>query len=684
MLDSKILDLQKNIEEKRQIFGKKFENFLTSKSHIFLKKADHFLHSKSFIFWSVSLVFLLSIFLRSTLNIGANSASYIDLSTKLLSGKYYHNFFTDISPLSFFFHLIPHLAAKFTGLNQIILSDIFVNLLGIFSICASTLILRKSRLTAVDQNIIILSFALGIFLRAFDLQSNEFSTNSSFFLIFAFPYIAFSFARKTTFSNAELYCRGALAGLIPCFNFTYAILPLIIETHLFWQKKSPKFFLNPDKLLMILISLGYLLFMINFTPEFFEFLQPMWSSIHSQNSFKKYLEALLEIVFFSGIFLIFLREKFQSENKILLAVFLAASLIFLFCHSESTFLALSTASIFKIFYDFLKSEEFNFAKNKFILGFLLIWPFLDAKGILELESIAVFCWIAIPFIIFYFYKSLQNIFSQDFTRKNISKDFLSKIFLSFISLLIFSIQIIQKNQDLFVLSSSITLLLFLFFFEKTYEKFYPNFSFFFCFIQFFIFSSLTAAYFLAISESYYGNSPLKSPNFLSNNIINFSKTHLSKNDDKILIISANISDIFPALTYLEKPNQLISSSSEALYEAISSKDSHPDEIKDFTLKYLSQDLKNQITKKDNKILFINNLYNGCQIGFLEYYFRDPELKKIFLRDYQFAGRIFAAKDLKSVAQTTFLAQETDIFDQANLSKQKPHYDFEIYLRKNNQ
>jgi len=54
MIKIDTLEIQKNIEEKRQIYGKKLESFLLLKSQSFLSKVDELLGSKNFCLWSVS------------------------------------------------------------------------------------------------------------------------------------------------------------------------------------------------------------------------------------------------------------------------------------------------------------------------------------------------------------------------------------------------------------------------------------------------------------------------------------------------------------------------------------------------------------------------------------------------------------------------------------------------------
>jgi hypothetical protein len=113
-------------------------------------------------------------------------------------------------------------------------------------------------------------------------------------LLCLFPYISFSFERKIALTKSELVQRGILMGLIPCFKPHYLIFPLFIEAYRFWQKKSLKFFCEIDKLVMLLIGAGYLFFMVKQTPEFLEFIVPMWPKIYkAYDDFQTFFENIL-------------------------------------------------------------------------------------------------------------------------------------------------------------------------------------------------------------------------------------------------------------------------------------------------------------------------------------------------------------------------------------------------------
>ena len=112
----------------------------------------------------------------------------------------------------------------------------------------------------------------------------------------------------------------------------------------------------------------------------------------------------------------------------------------------------------------------------------------------------------------------------------------------------------------------------------------------------------------------------------------------------------------------------------------------------FTLSYIFEDLKKQIRNKNVKILFINNglkvfdRQDRCLIGFLEYYFQDPEFKKIFLENFSYQNRILnSRKVIRPTPRIMVNSKENpDIFSQVKPSKEVILYDFEVYVRRDNE
>jgi hypothetical protein len=669
MIKIDILEIQKNIEDKRQVYGKKLEEFLLSKSTAFLKKFDEFLGSKFFCLWSIFIILLLSIFLRSRLDIGYNSAYYIDIADKISTGgKYYYNFFTNSSPLIFFIHLIPNFIAKLTGFSPIIVADYFVNILAITSLFFSARILEKSYLTQVHQNLIIASFAVGFFLRIGALEHAEFLTEDSFFLILSFPYICYSFARNAALSKKEMLCCGILAGLMPCLKLHYIILPIVMESSKFWQVKSSKFFLELDKLVMTLIALGYLVFVIKFMPEFLEHI----SFFQTGN----FIYQIYPKIILLAVFLSFLRMKFSAEDRILFLLALANTVILILetlqnVENETCFLALTTPLLLKIFYDFVKSKSVDFSDKKFLLASLLLLSFIDRN--FDLTRSIIFLWIfIIPTISIFFFRKLH----RDFP-KSIKQIFPAIV--AFILLAILGITYL-KNLEIFTLLSLVIFFLFPILYEKYHQKFYQKSSSFLIFIQFFLVANLLSFYINSFVVTYQREKPYQSPNYLTDSIIEYSNSYL-QNNNQVVVFSYSLLEEEPVIHFVNGQNEKYIRTS-FLFDSINQKTSDS-----LMLNQILQNLKNKISDKNTQILFINNSQyalhrkDRCIIGFLEYYFKDAEFREIFLENYQYSGRIFLAKEITGSSEIEFFSKEKDEFDRLNLSKTEPIFDFEIYTRK---
>ena len=155
------LKIQEIIEEKRLVYGMRLEKFLIGKVNIFFKKTDEVISSKSFCLYSVLFIFLLSIFLRSTIDIGHDSGFYLKLAEEFASGgKYYYDLFESNFPLSFLLHLIPYYISKISGFSVIIIAEYYINILAILSIFYSHKILQKADFSSGQRNIITTAFAL--------------------------------------------------------------------------------------------------------------------------------------------------------------------------------------------------------------------------------------------------------------------------------------------------------------------------------------------------------------------------------------------------------------------------------------------------------------------------------------------------------------------------------------------
>ncbi len=667
-------------------------------------KVKSIIASENFLFLSCSIIFLFSIFLRSTIDIGSDTGVYINLAKKISKGgRYYYDFFESNFPLSFYFYLLEYYTTKTLHLNPIILSEITINLLALASIFWSTKILQISTISEnkAHYNLIIFSYFLGFFLRPNALQIGEFGTKTSLLLILLYPYISFSFARKNPFSKKELIYRGSLMGLIPCLKPHYLVLIIFVEAYKFFQQKKIRFFLELDKLIMLLIGALYLFLMLKFTPEFFEFIVPMWPKIYPAyddpkvffNNSLRHLAARIGVFIF--IFLIFSRLKFEYNDKILALFFAAASVLLVLESIASVdqiviFYAIVTICFSKFLYALFSSGKFLISENKFVICCLIFLPLFDLEifpaAIFGLGGVINAWWvIALIYPFFLAKKNHQNFFG----RKKIS------VFIFVYLLLASCAFLILRNIGGWAYIAFNLLVLFailLFFERKIYSKISANFSPFFVFVVIASFSCLFYSYFTSIVEVFRRNHHFTTPSKLTDAMAYYTKTYAPQKEDTIMVVSIWIAHKFPLINYLQKENYQkfhIAATQADRGKAGSTRIfSTKDKDTIFTLSYLLEDVKTQLKNPRTKVIFLNNspeiIIKGtnCLISTLEYYFLDPEFKKIFLQNFRFENHLIITEKIVPTKKVRFITgEEPSIFDKVGPSTKRVLYDFEVYVRK---
>lgn len=662
--------------------------------------------SDFFLLTSCAAIFLLSIFLRSTIDIGADTGIYISVGKKITKGgKYYYDFFDGNFPISFYLYALESQLSSLMNINPIILSEIVINLLGLSSIFWSVKILEKTTIyeNKIHYNSLIIAYFLTFFLRYPALQIGEFGTKTSLLLIGFYPYISYSFARRAKFAMRDMICRGCLMGLIPIIKPHYLVFIIFIEFYKFFQKKFLKFFVELDKLIACLIWALYLFLMLNFTPEFFEFMVPMWLKIYSayDNSGVFFDNSLRHVAsrvsVFSFIFLIFSRLKFEENDKIL-AIFFIASSILLILENIATldqiviFYAVVTICVSKFLSDLFFSKKFLLSENKFIVTAVFLLPIFDLNvlqsAVFGLGGVVNIWWLWIFIYPFFF--------TQKFKKSASQKTLIRKLFYFFpiyFCLIIGAALVLKYFGGWAYIAVNLSLLFVtLFFFErKIYSKLSDSFSSFFVLIVAASISCLFYSYISSIAIVVRHDADITSPNKLTDSIAYYSKIYAPKKEDNIAMIALVAYHHFPLIDYLQKENHQKSytfgmqansglSGNKLMFQT-------DDLDRVFTFSYLLDDMKNQIKNPNTKIIFVNNGSEDldkktvCLIGGLEYYFLDPEFKKIFLQNFHFENRIVINKEIKPMKKIRFIAGEKpSVFDELEPPTTRVLHDFEVYVR----
>jgi len=648
------------------------------------------LSSQKFLLLICCAIFLFSIFLRSMVDIGSDTGFYIDLGKKISEGKrYYYDFFESNLPISFYFYALQYRLSVLSGINPIIISEIFINLLALFSIFWAAKILQRSSICQERRdyyNIIIVGCFLGFFLRIGALPAGEFGTKTSLLLILLYPYIAYSFLEQEKLNKKDLIWRGILMGLMPCFKPHYAIIIIVVEFYHFWQKKSLRFFCELDKLIALMIMALYLNIIILYTPEFIEFMVPMWSEFYSayadskvfyNNLIRHFIGKPLLLLLMTPIFL---RLKFLRTDKILALIFIGATLLLALENTgtidqEVIFYAIATICLLKFSYDFFSSKYFSFKENKFIILTLILIPAFDIENFFKAIFNLLNIWFLIIFIIFNFYKKQRNIFNENL---------ILYLILTAISLATF----MQNDKNLSVLVNMASFLTFLFLYEKSYTKLHDKFSLLLIFVVVVVNSYISYSYISTIKNNFDGKNYFSSPNDLTNEMVRSINFYAPGPQDSYLVASNWIAHQFPLMNYLDKINYFKYAVS-IIYD-VKGKKTHTIFAVDkssraFVFSYLLDDFKKQLQNPNIKIVFVNqgdgSLKSGseCNIRLLEYYLQDPQLRQIFMKNFRFHHNIVKYKKIDIMPKKSW--RNKDAFDSIAPSQEKVSHDFEVYVRR---
>lgn len=678
------LEIQKNIEEKRLILGKKLEEFLLK----ILLRVIHFFSqifsSKFCALCGCLFIIAISILAQSSRDIGHDSAALLEITKKFLNGgKYHQDFFENNLPLFLYLNTLPHFLAKIFDLNLIICSQIISNLVGILTLYFSAKILAKSEIykDRTIFNLIILSFACGFFWRVFTLQFNEFGTKSTYLLAFAFPYISYHLVAENNLKKFDQAAIGILAALLFCLKPNYGILVVVFEVAKLFKKKSiiSGFCLRNYITLFTLIS--YLVLIKTRVSDYLEAWQLFASLYYSEGNFL--LMLILKSDIFAVFLLTFLCRSLIKKYEFLQPFFLASLSISLIIISEFiagfdqrfAFYSICLPLVFLLTFLLIKNHFINWKRDWFFLAsILIIFQFDGRNSFSLLINLCAFWWV---FVLFKNKKWQEFLQEKKLAKLSAKLSFLKEIFVprNFISWLFFLsvffailvLSFFKETVNLAWIFSAVIFVLLLFFNQKISadKKFLTlNAVSVFAVLSYFLNLHLTAIFNFFDSEA----SIYKSPNYLNEQLIKNIKNYSNKEGEVTIISNTIPMTGYPVINYLKKENPLPFVNLGYLYSEIEKTGENLKLVSD-EKKYLFYRLKQQIISKKNHLIFVekNDLGTGkeCSIGFLEYYFRDEEFRKSFAKNYVFLNQIVEVKndnkkaeffDKKNILQSTELAK----------------------------
>ena len=673
------LEIQKNVEERRLILGQRLEQFLLQKLLLVVDFFGRVFGGRSCAFFGCLIVVLISILVRSTRDIGHDSAVYLEIAQKILNGgKYYQDFFENNLPLSFLFTVIPVSLANFFGASPIIFSEVFVNLIGISALYFSAKILSRSDISKDRTvfNLIILSFAVGFFLRVLTLQYNEFLTKSTYFLAFAFPYISYQFFQESELKKSDQIYSGLLAAALFCLKPHYGILVIIFELAKLCKNKSLKPAFRSTNYITILALVCYLLLLFTCFPDYLKAI-PHFSSVYYKSQYFKILLMLKDDLFPISMLMILCFSSVRKSHFLLpffLATLAAALIIILevMGGEDQRFVLYSISLPFLILLIFtiIKNRQIDWKKDWFFALLILLAPQFDRNFFVTTAfNFCAFWWIFALALSVQWRRTgigsqFNNFLSIVFFQRNLVSWF------CFLALAALSISLsFHPATNKFAWPVAVVIFIVMVgFYQNLHQKFFATEK----------FSRLSAciiftvlSYFISLHlAAIFSTHPNKSPNYVNDQMIKIVKNYVADDED-LTIISSAIFGTYPVINYLKKENNLPSSQLLPLYSKID--DLNPISEAE---NYLFSRLKGQLENPKNKLVFVEiktNIFDGqCRIGILEHYF-----KKDFLQNYVFLNRIIKVNPSEKKVEFFNDGQNFSASGSSDFIER----DVEVYIRK---
>ncbi len=640
------------------------QKLITNKKNI-IKQSLYLINkifsSQYFLLITSIIIIVSSLVIRSKLMIGTDAAIYLHLGKKIAEGKkYYYDFFETNLPISFYIYSLEYKISQFLGIDYIIFSDFFINILAILSIYFTAIFARNSILYSdkIAYNLFIINCFAGFFIRSPMLSTiYDFGTKSSFLLILFYPYFALSIINNKNIKKSQLCLRGFLGGLIPCFKPHYLIYIIAIELVQFLYSKNKKFFVfEIDKLIMAMAGLVYINIVVWFIPEYFEMIE-IFSELYAKFSIQNFISCLIKnhILFLLLYFIVIGFVIDNKEYKKIYHLILANSLAVIICLSSEVINSIDQCSacfaiimppitillIYAINSRFFYINNFNI----YLIIFTIAFSFLSYYLIIstELQLVITLSILFYPLIYILYYKYYQYLkiviirlifqilllalvvifirfcFSNPYIIKNIIKG--NILNLLFISIVIYNIPILYSNEK----------------FISQIEKGGYKFS---LIINYFIITSLFIIIFTNIKEliKYNDNKYYDIIKIYITKVINEKSPRVNEN---IMIISSTANFYnYPIINYSHKDNPFKFHSSmnlKHLYRYKLKFDKNNDYFfENNKSKYYDlffQENYLAAFNKNNKVVFV--FYDSCKFNDVANIFNDKEAIKRFFKEYEF-------------------------------------------------
>lgn len=236
------------------------------------KPLTYYHHSRYFS-WILGMAILsISLIPKLTHFISADSALYLELAYKMLTGKsYYEDFFEFNTPMAIASYIPPVALAKSLGLNAITVSILYTQLLCIASIGLIHCFIHEDK--GLGKPLYYNSLVLSLFV-VFSyplpvLWFNGLTTKSIIFCCCFTPYIfaSYRYIQHRQYDKFDILC-GLFLGIALCLKPHYVIFPLCIELYVSYKTKSLFSWWRSHNIIALLVLAFYSFLLIFIFPNY--------------------------------------------------------------------------------------------------------------------------------------------------------------------------------------------------------------------------------------------------------------------------------------------------------------------------------------------------------------------------------------------------------------------------------
>ena len=600
-----IIEIKHSFKEKRESLLRNLLQNIKEKFHNSKSSIHALFCNRNFLLASLIFIIFGAFFLRFNFNIGP--LTILNLDQANIFFHHNHNYFS-IPPIIFGINYAILTIAKIVKISNAILLQAILLFLAIISTALSCLALKKSKIYSnkLNYNIITLSIAIATLIPINLGNVNECNITYNYIIIIALPYISYLFVKKLNYLDNLIIAICAI--ILICLDYHY--IALIILCELLRSSNIRNIFNVRNILILILCLINYSYFykQYNYQPKLpdFELLS-------------------LPIIFLASNYTI-IKRNFILIN--LSKASLVMALIYLISgqdHNLATYYCLNLALFILIFYYFVKIYSNNFYKLWFILItiaiFSLYTPYDTSKLVASLASL---WWIGSIIISLKLNKKISKISKKfNLIQKIILPTNINDFLLLFITILIiYFLSIITSSIVIWLINIIFSIILihnYRIFFKKSY-KFVAIISFILIFV---IFGLIKESISYNKNIRYTSNNEIYQQ--ISNNIRNVT--------NNITLINFDPQISYPLANDLKNINRINLDQNQILYKNIA--------LNKIDHKLLNNLIKKISNPKNEKLLiqnYIDHQYSFCNIGFIEFYLRDDNFKKIF-SNYKFENKI---------------------------------------------